>query len=456
MRAVKATVLVPVTTRSAVAGLAALLDAIVREPCVGEVLICGPTAHAYDGKPKVVPVHTLPGRGAAIKTGIEKATCSVVILQDADPIYEPSEYPKLIAPIEAGQADGVYGVRWHTNGARPALSFTGQLADRALTLFTGAVANLALTDGETGLKAFSTDVLRRITLTADDSGIDAEIAVKVAAQAYRLHEVPVAMRSGPLQTRLSERLSRAATLIKYAIVANDTDNAHEGYNTLLRMEDGAPHYNAWLAKKLRPHLGQRVLEVGAGIGTMTTLIAPGRELVIALEMDRYYVERLRNLFRNKPNVLPVLADAHHVDWPAMRQHRPDSALLSNVLEHIEDDEGVARSICDILPAGGRMVVLVPAIPALFGSMDEAVGHHRRYTRSGIENVLKAAGFSSVTTEWLNFAGIAGWFLNGRVLRRRAVPGLQLRVYDRISPVLARLEDQIRVPVGMSLLAVATR
>src|SRR5207342_717968 len=102
----------------------------------------------------------------------------------------------------------------------------------------------------------------------------------------------------------------------YATVHNDADNQHEVYNNLLRMER-APHYNAWLGRKIRAHGGRRVLEVGAGIGTITQEIEPGAELVIALEVDRFYVDRLKNLFRGKPHVRPYLSNVEMADWETL-------------------------------------------------------------------------------------------------------------------------------------------
>ena len=92
--------------------------------------------------------------------------------------------------------------------------------------------------------------------------------------------MPLIYSLPPRKDSLGRLLAEARTLLRYAAV-NDADNLHEGYNTLLRM-DGAPNYNKWLGQKLRAHLGRRVLEVGAGIGTITRQIEPGRALVLAL------------------------------------------------------------------------------------------------------------------------------------------------------------------------------
>lgn len=233
----------------------------------------------------------------------------------------------------------------------------------------------------------------------------------------------------------------------------DPHGPNEGFTTLERM-NGAVHYNAWLGRKFRPHLGARVLEVGAGLGTITEQLAPGRELCIALEVEPFYVERLRARFKDTPQVRPHLSGVELADWQALARERIDTVVLSNVLEHIEDDAAAVRNFRHVLPQGGKLLILVPALPALFGSLDEAVGHHRRYTPEALRTVLSANGFVVESLEWMNLLGIPGWYVNGKLFRRRAVPALQLKLYDRLAPALGRLESKFRLPIGMSLFAVA--
>ncbi len=83
-----------------------------------------------------------------------------------------------------------------------------------------------------------------------------------------------------------------------------------------------------------------------------------------------------------------------------------------------------------------------------------MGHHRRYTPEALRRVVEANGFQLERIEWLNLVGIAGWYLNGKILKRRVLPALQLRLYDRIAPILARAEAMWKLPIGLSLLAVA--
>jgi SAM-dependent methyltransferase len=455
----QASLLVPVENHASVPGLFPLLRRALSGGTVREAVVSGRLSESDRGDLSALGVKSLVvsgGRGAAIKAALPGLSGEAIILQDPDPAYTPADYPQLVGPIHARVADAVYGVRYghHQNGARAIGSFYGSLADEMVSLLTAAVTDLSLSDAETGLKAFRGETLKGLPLSSSDAGIDAEIAVKLAAQLFRIHEVAIRVTARGEREGIATRLRRARTLLRYATTLNDADNRHEGYNTLLRMEEGAPRYNAWLGRRLSKHLGKRVLEVGAGIGTITRQIAPGRDLVMALEMDAFYYDRLRNLFAHLPQVVPHRCGVEAADWERLREHQFDSVLLSNVLEHIADDRRAVLNFKRVLPEGGKLVILVPAIPMLLGSMDEAVGHFRRYTRQGLEELLEGCGFTVEVLESLNVLGIPGWFVNGRVLRRRAVPPLQLRLYDLVAPVIAAVEDQLRPSVGMSLLAVA--
>lgn len=230
--------------------------------------------------------------------------------------------------------------------------------------------------------------------------------------------------------------------------------ASEGYATLALLERSAPNYNAWLGKRLRPYVGRRVLEVGAGIGTITRQILPGCDLVIALEAEDLYAAQLAGAFRDEPRVRLLHSRVEDTDWTRLANEDLDSVVLSNVLEHIEDDAAAIRNFRRVLRPGGNVVLLVPALPILYGTLDKAVGHYRRYMPSRLRKVLEGNGFRIERLEWMNLLGIPGWFLNGRILRRRLIPNAQLRVYDQLAPLLARVESLIRLPIGMSLLVVA--
>ena len=130
------------------------------------------------------------GKGAAIRTALAEASGDVVIIQDADMEYDPVEYPRLLAPIEQGVADVVYGSRF-LGGPHRVLFFWHQLGNQLLTLMSNVLTNLNLTDMETGYKLFRTDVHKRMRLTTDRFGFEPEVTARVAQMRCRVFEMPI-------------------------------------------------------------------------------------------------------------------------------------------------------------------------------------------------------------------------------------------------------------------------
>ena len=378
----------------------------------------------------------VPGPWAAAVRTVLDATGAEVLL--IDPPSDPAELEGLVEPLSTDRLDVVIGRRRRI----PAL-------DRPINaLATLSLGSLAL-DVASAVRAFRVPVLRK-ALPSELSS-DPVALLALSGNLYRFGEVPVT------GAQTSSSADRARRLAAWARLAGQTPQGDgDGHSTLKALEAAAPNFNAWLATTFAEWAGRRILEVGAGIGTITAHLAARADLVTALELEASYVERLRNRFKNRPNVEPLQSDVHLADWRSLASRRFDTIVLSNVLEHLEDDAAAVRIFSRILPPKGRLIVYVPALPALFGSLDEAVGHHRRYLPSTLRAVLDNNGFELVHMKWMNVVGIPAWLLNGRVLRKRALPPLQLRVYDVLAPTLARLEARLPLPVGMNLFAVASR
>jgi glycosyltransferase involved in cell wall biosynthesis len=130
------------------------------------------------------------GKGAAIRTALEHATGDVTLVQDADMEYDPIEYPKLLAPIEQGVADVVYGSRF-LGGPHRVLYFWHQCGNMLLTLLSNMLTDLNLTDMETGFKVFRTDLLKSFRLTTDRFGFEPEVTARVAQTRAWVYEVPI-------------------------------------------------------------------------------------------------------------------------------------------------------------------------------------------------------------------------------------------------------------------------
>ena len=408
-----------------------------------------------------VRVHFQPvnqGKGAAVAVGFRYATGDVVVVQDADLEYDPMEYLKLLAPITQGHADVVYGSRFLGGGARRVLYFWHTVGNRLLTLTSNMFTNLNLTDMETCYKMFRREVVQSMRIESRRFGIEPEITAKIARRGYRVFEVPISYYGRTYEEGkkigLKDAFSALWTIIRHAVrEAEDPKNV--GHVTLARMGKLEP-YNRWLADRFEKSLGQRVLEIGAGFGNMTRHLTP-REMIIASDLDAVALEYLRGAFRDDPSIR--IASYRFPLQPGQRRELEglalDTVVCLNVLEHIEDDVSTLADLLSILRPGGRLVLIVPAHARLYSSLDVHLRHFRRYEKPELEKKIRDAGFVLEDCRFLNRPGVFGWYVNGRILRRRVLPRGQLSLFKLVLPLL-RSEETNPPSWGLSLLAIARK
>jgi SAM-dependent methyltransferase len=215
----------------------------------------------------------------------------------------------------------------------------------------------------------------------------------------------------------------------------------------------ATNYNEWLFSRAQPHLGERVLDVGAGVGTFTALAAEAGATVVALEPVPSFVAQLEGRFAATDSVTVV--EGHAEAPPPEIGSGFDSIICMNVLEHVVDDEAALARLRELLVPGGRLLLLVPAHERLYGPYDRAAGHVRRYGRRKLRVACTSAGLDVVILRHVNPVGALGWFVRITLGRGREWPSTSFAAFDRIVPLLRPL-DRLRLPFGLSLWAVAVR
>jgi glycosyltransferase involved in cell wall biosynthesis len=131
------------------------------------------------------------GKGAALRTGFSQVTGDVVLIQDADLEYNPTDYPELLKPIERGVADVVYGSRLIGGAPHRVLFFWHYVGNKMVTTLSNMFTNLNLTDMETCYKVFKAEVLKPIKIKSDRFGVEPELTAKIARQRCRIYEVPI-------------------------------------------------------------------------------------------------------------------------------------------------------------------------------------------------------------------------------------------------------------------------
>jgi|CXWL01.1.fsa_nt_gi SAM-dependent methyltransferase len=216
--------------------------------------------------------------------------------------------------------------------------------------------------------------------------------------------------------------------------------------------ESAVNYRNWLLRLSRPFLVAPVLEVGAGRGTFTPFLAAAGA-VTAIEPSSRLADQLNDAVAEIPHVSIVVGELG--DVAAAADH--GSAVLFNVLEHIEDDCSALRQIRARLKPGACVVVWVPAFPLLYSKFDRRVGHHRRYRLRGLKSLVREAGYTVERAHYANAVGWFSWLVVCRLLRANPVDGFLTRVFDRwFVPLVSRAERIVRPPFGQSLFLVGRK
>jgi len=212
------------------------------------------------------------------------------------------------------------------------------------------------------------------------------------------------------------------------------------------------NYNIWIFNLLKPFLRGSVSEVGCGIGNLTRYFLQYSNKLTCIDKSPVFIKHMEIDY---PKVNFYIADISEEDILNLGK-KFDTVICVNVLEHVQSDEKALANMFKLLLPKGDLLLFVPALDQIYGTLDEQLGHFRRYNKKILTEKISNAGFRIKKISYSNFFGIFGWYLNSRILKRRRFSILQPLVFDRFVPLIAKIEKIFEPPIGMSLFVVAEK
>ena len=217
-------------------------------------------------------------------------------------------------------------------------------------------------------------------------------------------------------------------------------------------------YYRWTYRLMKRHIGRRILDAGCGVGNLTALAAGSAEYVLAADLSPENIRVMHERFAQQSHVEPIQLDLD-TDFGHLRDRRFDTIVCLDVLEHVDDDIGLLRRFRQVIQPGGHLLIKVPALPWLFGSIDEASDHRRRYRRRELWDKAQFAGWQPIKTRYMNIAGVLPYWLKSRVFKKKAnfsrtFKPWQLRLIRALVPALRTLDLFTGPFVGQSAILIA--
>ena len=397
------------------------------------------------------------GKAQAVKTALRLATCDVTVIHDADLEYHPRDLLRIVKVFIEEGADAVYGSRFAGGEVRRLLFYRHEIGNRLLTLLTNLVTNLNMTDMETCYKAVRTPLLKSIPIESRDFRLEPELTIKLAKRHARIFEIPISYSGRTYEEgkkiNWRDGVRALGAIARFALSDRIYQQDEYGSHILARLSR-APRFNAWMADQIRPYCGQRVLEIGSGVGNLTRRLVPRTEYV-ASDINPLYLQVLSALSADRPYMKTTYCDVTDVGSFPRLESAFDTVICLNVIEHVKNDVAALSNIRSALAEGGRAIVLVPQGQWNFGTLDEVLGHERRYSRASLQRLAEECEFQVKTIFEFNRVGTPAWFLNGKVLRRTQFGLAQIWMLDLLTPLFRRIDRFLPFP-GLSLIAVLER
>jgi glycosyltransferase involved in cell wall biosynthesis len=410
------------------------------------------------------------GLSGAVVSGLRAALDrepDLVCLIDADGQHDALEIPKLVSTWLADTTlDAVFGSRFLGGSEFQGVTVTRRVLSHGARFALRRAAHMPIpSDPTTSFRVSSPHVIRQFLNDVSVERLDGYqffnwFAVFTAAR-FRYVDVPIRFRprlTGASHLGWGDVSRSALALPELSHRSKEWRRRgvhHPGFpeypTEYLDGIAGIARYIEWIAESFQPHLRGSVLEVGAGTGTMTSLVAaaPNVTTVTALEPDPERHARLAEAVASLEKVSTTCSTVGELS------EQFDTLLYCNSLEHIEDVMGELRRARDHLLPGGRLVVFGPGHESLYGELDRVSGHWRRFSLGHLVNDITSCGFRVEQAEYLDPLGAVGYLAGSKLGGSPHLSPGMLRFYERfVLPPSRRMGPLTRRSFGKNVLVVA--
>lgn len=221
----------------------------------------------------------------------------------------------------------------------------------------------------------------------------------------------------------------------------------------------ADRFNRWMYETIKPWCRGKVLEIGSGIGNISSFFVQDNFDITLSDCDDYYLQTLRDKFTGASNVkniifLDLQEDNFHKTHANLAD-KFDTIFMLNVLEHIEDDNKALNNCRMLLKTGGTLIILVPAHSWLYSKLDKKLHHYRRYTLSVLRYLFDKHQFTMKKQFYFNSMGIAAW-LYAKVVRLAVVPTGGMKMYNKLVPVGKAIDKLFAWKIGLSAVMIGEK
>lgn len=220
----------------------------------------------------------------------------------------------------------------------------------------------------------------------------------------------------------------------------------------LTIMTAARRYNDWMYDLIRPYLGKNVLEIGSGFGTFSEMMVKEDRQVTGLDINSVHVEEARQKNIGAEFVLHDIASG----VGPLPGKTFDTVVSLHVFEHIPNDEAALKNAVSLLDDTGKVVIMVPAHPWVYGELDRMAGHQRRYTKQAARGLLEHAGLTIIHQQWLNPWSLPAMWWTSRIRRAPQLSYSSVQMYDRLVPIFRTIERIFPMPIGQALFLVGQK